>query len=100
MAEAHLDPDRWQAALPEPFKMLDEILQDIIDDVLVQAHVREHAARLEHATPLADDEEGAAVLLPTTEVALPAELSNAGADSLMEAVIDGVYAFALADRSL
>ena len=29
------DPDRWQAILPQPYRMIDELLAEIIDDVLL-----------------------------------------------------------------
>ena len=52
----------WQAALPEPFSFINEILQETIDDVLLAATVKEAASALESAKPVPDDESGAAVL--------------------------------------
>ena len=97
----HTDPDRWQAALPEPFSFINEILQETIDDVLLAATVKEAASALESAKPVPDDESGAAVLGATLTHSLPAVLESAtGSDTLLAGVADGVFAVALGTGGL
>ena len=97
---AHHDPDRWQAALPEPFNFLNQILQETLDDVLLEITLKEEVARIENMKPKPDDESGAVVLGATFTYALPAELDNADADSVLEPIAEGVYAVALASGAL
>ena len=97
---SHYDPDRWQAALPEPFNFLNQILQETLDDVLLELTLKEEVARIENIKPKPDDESGAVVLGATFTYALPAELDKAGADSVLEPIAEGVYAVALASGAL
>ena len=52
--------DRWQAALPEPFNFLNQILHEVIDDVLLTASVQEAVKKEADSKPVPDDESGAA----------------------------------------
>lgn len=94
------DPDRWAAALPQPFRLIDELLREVIDDMLLVASIGEATQREENVKPLPDSEKGVPLLAAPFRRSLPASLASAGADSLMGTVIEGVYAIALADGSL
>ena len=54
------DPDRWQGVLPQPYRMIDELLGEMIDDVLLSRVLKEANERREAAKPCADSESGAA----------------------------------------
>ena len=92
------DPDRWQAPLPQPFRMLDELLHEIIDDVLLIKDTE--ASQQVEVKQVPDNEAGTAAVHAPITLALPPELASAGSGSLMATVVEGVYAFALGDSAL
>ena len=95
-----IDPDRWQAALPEPFSFLNEILHETIDDVMLRLHIKEEIAQLEDAKAVPDSEEGVTAVGATLCHALPEALAAAGSDALLEIIADGVVAIALSSGTL
>lgn len=68
------DPDLWQATLPQPFRMLDELLCEVIDDVLLEAGLREGKEAVVNAKPVPDSEDGARPLGPPNSCSLPPAL--------------------------
>ena len=92
--------DRWQACLPEPFNFLNEILNEVIDDVLLTAHVTEAAAKAADSRPVPDSEDGVVEIGPPSMRTIPPALAAMGADALLAPIAEGVYAVALGDGGL
>lgn len=72
------DPDRWQPLLPMPYRMVDELLTETLDNAMFLMHLKAEARRRLNPAALVDDEGGAtAVPPPMRSVTLPSDLAAA-----------------------
>ena len=91
--------DRWQAQLPEPFNFLSSVLEEVIDDVLLTAHINEQLAKAADTKAIPDPDEAAELGPPGNRV-LPPALVGMDADTLLAPIAEGVYAVALKSGGL
>ena len=89
------DPDRWQPLLPMPYRMVDELLTEMLDEAMFRMHLQAEARRNLNPAQIVDDESGAAAVSPPlVSVPLPADIARAPVAQLCH-LEDGAVAAAL-----
>ena len=89
------DPDRWQPLLPMPYRMVDELLTEMLDEAMFRMHLQADARRNLNPAQIVDDESGAAAVSPPlVSVPLPADIARAPVAQLCH-LEDGAVAAAL-----
>ena len=96
---AYTDPERWQTRLPMPYRMVDEVLTELVDDVLLRRSISETALQ-ELVKPAADSLTGVLMVVPHLERPVPVQLAGAGANSLLATISEGIYAVAFVGGGL
>ena len=73
----HIDPDRWQPLLPMPYRIIDELLTELVDATVFSCSLAQPANEAEQA---ADDDSGALLSPPSDSLAMPESI---GAPSIL-----------------